>query len=304
MSKLKKPNKWIAGGLGIISAPIGMLYAGSWRLAFLYLTLGLAIGSATFIYKNSSEAANYSALVLAIVGGIHAYRKAAAFTTEKNMPVYSRWYGLTGVVLFSVAMIICVRSFFVEPFRAPSSSMLPTVSRGAHLLVQKWGYGSYGTYGRKFLHLQPSMQMHRGEVMIFELPNDRSISYVKRLIGMPGDVIEYKDKKIRINNSPATLQPNGDYFDEDSMQYIPKFLEKVGESTYGVLIEEKSSTKPKQDDFIFSKNCNFSGGDFSCKVPENHYFFMGDNRDNSNDSRYWGFVPADHIVGEVFYVSK
>jgi signal peptidase I len=304
MNNKSKPNKWIAAILGFISAPVGILYAGRWRIAALYLLLGFVLGTLGFVSRNFAEAANYSALFYAFFGGLHAYRIAAVYPIGKNRPTYSKWYGLVALIFLMLALIVLLRAFFVEPFRAPSGSMLPSVQRGSYLLVQKWGYGNYGTYGRKFINVPISSSLERAEVVMFEFPRNRKLIYMKRLIGMPGDTIEYKHKKIFINGKPSELKRDGDYYDDESMSYIPKFIEKIGNATHEVLIEDTERPQAQPDDIQLAKNCVFSGGDFSCKVPENHYFFMGDNRDNSNDSRYWGFVSSDHIVGKVIYIGK
>jgi len=224
------------------------------------------------------------------------------YNSEMPRPAYGRWFGLGAVVgLFLV--IFGLRAFVVDLFRFPSRSMLPTIPLQALLIVQKWGYGNYGAYGIHLFSSQISAPLDRGDIIVFEFPQDRSQSYAKRLIGLPGDRIEYRGKRLSVNGNPASLRQTSDYFDPKFLAHTPAFLESLMGVEYFVLIENDipaSIFAPLT--FPFHDKCTYDSEGVTCIVPDGHYFTLGDNRDNSYDSRVWGFVPADHIIGKVLYI--
>jgi len=192
--------------------------------------------------------------------------------------------------LFPVILIVLlVRSFLAEPFRIPSSSMMPTLLIGDFILVNKFAYG---------LRLPvldtlvlPVGEPERGDVVVFRYPRDPSQDYIKRVIGLPGDEIVYRNKTLLINGQPVVAEPIGRYIGEGG-----------GRDMTGA--ELKRELLPGQDHEILQKSGNFymPRGEGVWKVPEDAYFVMGDNRDNSEDSRYWGFVPEENLVGEAFLI--
>jgi len=300
-----KPKKWIAALLGLVSPPVGMMYVAHAKLALAYLSLAIVLGVLGILSSTWKAAADYISLLLAVVGASHAYLLAKRYPDEKPRPAYSRWYGILGAVACLVVLAVVTRTFFFEPFRSPSASMLPTIPVRAGLLVQKWGYGNYGTYGRSLLHMPISSPLTRGELIVFEFPSDRSVSYVKRLVGLPGDKITYREKHLFVNGNAIPLRPNGDYFDPDSVRYIPRFVESLSGNEYSVLIEKGPGVLPPGvPRFPFAEKCTYTAEEMACEVPIGHFFTVGDNRDNSNDSRMWGFVPADHVVGKVVFVGS
>lgn len=297
-----KPKKWIAVVLNIIAPPIGMMYVAQLRWAGIYFLIALAIGVAG-IYLGGTVAAGAMQLVFVLVCAIHAYRFAASYPDEKPRPGYSRWYGLLGTIggLFSVAFAI--RAFVVEPFRFPSGSMLPSIPLGAHLIVQKWGYGNYGTYGIHALRTAISSPLRNGDVIVFEYPRDRSTHYAKRLIGLPGDKVTYREKRLTINGSPVQFRQAGEHFDSTTGAHTSVLAESLLGTEYSVLIDKDApNSVPSIQAFPFRDKCAYDSEGVTCDVPAGHYFTLGDNRDNSADSRMWGFVPADHIVGKVLYI--
>jgi signal peptidase I len=297
------PKKWVAALLGFFAPPIGMMYVTQLRWAGIYLLIALVAGVIGEFYLRETVLAGVIQLLVALTCATHAYRFAERYPTERPRPAYSRWYGLLGIAfgLFSVAF--GVRAFFVEPFRFPSGSMLPTIPLRAHLIVQKWGYGNYGTYGLNLLHAQISAPLSRGDLIVFDFPPDRSLQYTKRLIGLPGDMISYRGKKVVVNGNPLPLRKVGDYFDSKSLAYTPTYVESQMGAEYSVLIEKDGpSNVPTSLAFPFREKCAYDSEGVTCQVPTGHYFVLGDNRDNSYDSRMWGFVPADHIVGKVLYI--
>lgn len=188
---------------------------------------------------------------------------------------------------FPVILIVFVlRSFIVEPFRIPSGSMLPSLYIGDFILVNKFVYGiRLPVIDEKVVGIS---KPERGEVMVFRFPHDESINYIKRVVGLPGDQIEYKDKQLIINGETiGRIQAPDDVLDgsKRDKESIDHFEETLGDIEHSILLD---TDKP-------STNMRFS-------VPEGHYFVMGDNRDYSNDSRYWGFVPEENIIGKAFFI--
>jgi signal peptidase I len=140
-------------------------------------------------------------------------------------------------------------------------------------------------------------------VMVFRYPPQPSLDYIKRVVGVPGDEVAYLNKRLTVNGQPVPTQPQPDFFDGDTMRYSKQFTETVGALRYNTLNDDdRPSFVPGASDFPFKDNCNYTVEGVVCKVPQGHYFMMGDNRDNSLDSRYWGFVPDANIVGKAFFV--
>lgn len=279
------------------------MYVAQMRWAGVYILAALAIGMIGEFYLHDTVLAAILSIVFSITCATHAYRLANKYPDKTQRPAYSRWYGLLGgaAVLFLIAF--CVRAFVVEPFRFPSGSMLPTIPLRAHLIVQKWGYGNYGTYGIHVYRSPISSPLSRGDIIIFEFPLDRSIHYAKRLIGLPGDTVAYHGKKLSINGNPVVLRQTSDYFAPESLAPTPAFVESLMGVEYPVLINKDISPRiPTSIAFPFRDKCTYDSDGVTCVVPTGHYFTMGDNRDNSNDSRMWGFVPAGHVVGKVLEI--
>jgi signal peptidase I len=130
------------------------------------------------------------------------------------------------------------------------------------------------------------------------------VDYIKRVVGVPGDEVAYLNQKLTINGKELPLKPLGEFYDEDSLRYAPQFSEALGSVDHRILVDPKRQPYFSADDkrFPFRDNCHYSAEGVVCKVPQGHYFMMGDNRDNSLDSRFWGFVPDENIVGRAFFV--
>ena len=139
--------------------------------------------------------------------------------------------------------------------------------------------------------------------MVFRYPPKPSLDYIKRVVGVPGDEVSYLNKRLVINGRPVPTSELPDYFEEDAMRYFKHFEETLGERRHRILINETSpGYASPMENFQFLENCRYSAEGVVCKVPDGHFFMMGDNRDNSLDSRFWGFVPERNIVGKAFFV--
>jgi signal peptidase I len=185
-----------------------------------------------------------------------------------------------------ILVVFLIRSFVVEPFKIPSGSMMPTLLAGDFILVNKFTYGlRVPILNNTFLEVG---KPERGDVIVFHYPPDPSIDYIKRVIGVPGDKIAYRDKRVYVNGKKLDVEFVDDYQYVGSglnMVYAKRYKEELGDKTHDILIEE--------DTIVI---------DAEVEVPPGHYFAMGDNRDNSRDSRVWGFVPENNLVGKAFFI--
>jgi len=210
---------------------------------------------------------------------------------------------------FPVILVVFVlRSFLFEPFRIPSGSMIPTLLIGDLILVNKYAYGiRLPILNKKILDVG---NPERGDVMVFRYPVNPADDYVKRVIGLPGDTISYRNKRLTVNGKTVDVSPAPDFFDPDRVAYSKQFTEKLprgsGVLDHMILVDEDhlGVINPVTDRFPYRENCAYADGytSITCTVPAGYYFVMGDNRDNSADSRYWGFVPDGNIVGKAFLI--
>mgnify|MGYP001764943015 CR=1 FL=1 len=245
-------------------------------------------------------------IALAITGAIwlidHMFL-AKHRTAEAKLPMlvdYAKSF-------FPVILIVfLLRSFLVEPFKIPSGSMLPTLLVGDFILVNKFTYGiRLPVINQKIIELN---QPERGDVMVFRFPADPSLDYIKRVVGTPGDVVEYVDKRLTINGKAVAQTPAGQFeYTGQGLNYIRGDVakENLGKHAHAAMTlagEPPVRVYEVAGNFPFRDNCAYSEHGFKCTVPQGHYFMLGDNRDASNDSRYWGFVPDENIVGRAFFI--
>ena len=211
------------------------------------------------------------------------------------------WLDWTAGLFPVIIAVFVLRSFLFEPFKIPSGSMIPTLLVGDLILVNKFEYGlRLPVLNTK---ITEGSTPKRGDVMVFRYPPKPSLDYIKRVVGVPGDEVAYLNKRLTINGKVLDTTAVPDFFDEDSMRYFKQFEEDMGTVKHRVLNDDsRPAFVPGADEFQFKQNCQYSVEGVVCKVPEGHYFMMGDNRDNSLDSRYWGFVPDKNIVGKAFFV--
>jgi signal peptidase I len=211
------------------------------------------------------------------------------------------WLDWTAGLFPVIVIVFVLRSFLFEPFKIPSGSMIPTLLVGDLILVNKFTYGiRLPVINTKLTNGTPPQ---RGDVMVFRYPPQPSMDYIKRVVGVPGDEVAYLDKRLTINGQVVATSATSDFFEEDAMRYFKQFDENLNGHKHRILNDdERPAYVPGASDFPFKENCNYTVEGVTCKVPEGMYFMMGDNRDNSLDSRFWGFVPDKNIVGRAFFI--
>lgn len=204
------------------------------------------------------------------------------------------------------ALVMVFRSFLYEPFQIPSGSMMPTLLVGDFILVEKFSYGIKDPIFRT--KLIETGEPKRGDVVVFKFPNDPNVDFIKRIIGLPGDKIIYRNKQLYVTEACDGQQPcptekavkqmysgKTDYISRGA--YLEEYSEELGDKSHSILrnpraIDQTARYKPMQPGTAINE----------WVVPENSYFAMGDNRDNSEDGRYWGFVPEANLVGEAVLI--
>lgn len=221
--------------------------------------------------------------------------------TKARLLMQPWWLDWTAGLFPVIAAVFVLRSFLFEPFKIPSGSMIPTLLVGDLILVNKFTYGvRLPVINKKITDGTPPQ---RGDVMVFRYPPKPSLDYIKRVVGVPGDEVAYINKRLTINGKTLETEAIPDFFDEDAVRYFKQFEETLGSQPHRLLNDpDRPAFVPGVEDFPFKANCHYTVEGVTCKVPEGHYFMMGDNRDNSLDSRYWGFVPDANIVGKAVFV--
>ena len=302
---------------GLLVLFLGGWYVGKWTGNFSLLLLILTVVTFAYWLAERYHFAPRRAQAAAQLEQQHAERVqrlaqsgiskvddnvAQARASLLTQPWWLDWTaGLFPVIL----AVFLLRSFLFEPFKIPSGSMIPTLLVGDLILVNKYHYGVRLPVINKKIIANHDPQ--RGDVMVFRYPKDESVDYIKRVVGVPGDEISFHDQQLYINGVAAPMQqlPAPGFYDEDSRMYFPEFKEKLGTVEHDILLNPHNQPYYGSEDkitFPFRENCRYSAEGVTCKVPAGHYFMMGDNRDNSQDSRFWGFVPDENIVGKAFFV--
>jgi signal peptidase I len=213
------------------------------------------------------------------------------------------WLDWTAGLFPVILVVFMLRSFIVEPFKIPSASMLPTLLVGDLILVNKYHYG----VRLPVLHtkLVANHLPARGDVVVFRYPSDPRIDYIKRVVAVPGDEVTYARQRLSINGQLVPMERLPDFYDDEVLRYVPQFKETLGAVDHRILVDPSRAMffgGADQAQFPFRENCRYTTEGVTCKVPEGHFFAMGDNRDNSQDSRFWGFVPEANIVGRAFFI--
>ena len=211
------------------------------------------------------------------------------------------WLDWTAGLFPVIVAVFVLRSFLFEPFKIPSGSMIPTLLVGDLILVNKFTYGLRLPVANT--RLTEGNAPQRGDVMVFRYPPKPSFDYIKRVVGVPGDEVAYLNKRLSVNGQPVPTTTVPEFFDADATRYYPQFEERLGDKPHRLLNDpDRPAFVPGAENFPYRDQCRYSVEGVVCKVPAGHYFMMGDNRDNSLDSRYWGFVPDANIVGKAFFI--
>lgn len=233
-------------------------------------------------------------------------RGEAAVIDERNA-VYGRcvrqpwWLDYTAGLFPVFLFVFVLRSFIVEPFRIPSGSMLPTLHIGDFILVNKFEYGLRFPIGN--FKMIPMGTPDRGDVVVFHYPLDTSVDYIKRVVGLPGDTVRYADKQLFVNGVAQAQTAATDWTDPDRMVVLTQKNEALDGHEHLIAVEDALPADLRgEPDPRGAEVCRYFDNGFECTVPKGSYFVMGDNRDNSEDSRYWGVVPDANLVGRAFLI--
>ncbi|MDZ4200971.1 MAG: signal peptidase I [Gallionella sp.] len=244
-------------------------------------------------------------LLLVVTGGVWLLDRFV-LAGKRGEGVTEPWWVEYAKSFFPVILIVFfIRSFLAEPFKIPSGSMIPTLQVGDFILVNKFTYGiRLPVINQKIVQLNDP---ERGDVMVFRYPENPSMDYIKRVVALPGDTVEYRDKRLWINGTEQTQQADGDYnYVETGLNFVhtERRLESFAERQHAILVNPEVPTLHLSavSEFAGRENCSYDDDGLRCTVPKGHYFMLGDNRDNSRDSRYWGFVPDHQIVGKAFFI--
>ncbi len=298
---------------GCLIVFLGGWFLGEWSGNFSALLLMLTLVTMVYwLLERFHFAPNRAATVATLSAQADARRRQLAeqgitrvdedFGPARAALLAQPWWLDWTAGLFPVILaVFLLRSFLFEPFKIPSGSMIPTLLVGDLILVNKFHYGlRLPVINKKII---PFNDPQRGDVMVFRYPKDTRIDYIKRVVGVPGDEVSYRHQQLYLNGVLAPTQALPDFYNEDSLRYSAQFTEDLGTLTHHILVDRSREMFLRQiGSFPFSENCRYTIEGITCKVPPGHYFMMGDNRDNSEDSRFWGFVPDENIVGKAFFV--
>jgi signal peptidase I len=225
-------------------------------------------------------------------------------TAERTLLTPPWWIEYTASFFPVVLFVFALRSFAFEPFRIPSDSMVPTLEDGDLILVKKYAYGI--RLPLVYTRIVDTGTPQPGDVVVFRFPPNPQQDYIKRVVGLPGDRIEYTaDKKLLINGTEVQRRPIERYYYEKRVKQLPQFMEKLGGHEHRLSISDRDNMPLDRDFAHTNPNACVYASDrqsLTCTVPPGKYFVMGDNRDNSQDSRIWGFVPAENIKGRAFFI--
>lgn len=201
----------------------------------------------------------------------------------------------------ALLLVFMIRSSVVEAFKIPSGSMIPTLLIGDHIFVNKFAYGLKVPFSDlvtgKPVYVIDRDPPKRGDIVVFIYPRDESLYYIKRVVGVPGDTIEVKDKRLHVNGQPVDRKPVPTELEDQVFDKLDD--PKYSRSSLEIFFEKLDG----EEHVIMQDRNNFLGETFApVTVPPGNLFVMGDNRDFSNDSRFWGFVPYENVKGKAMVI--
>jgi signal peptidase I len=302
---------------GLLAVFLGGWYFGKWTGNFSLLLLMLTVVTFAYWLAEHFHFAPRRASAAATLESQDAERRVRlaekgitkvddnVAQARESLLMQPWWLDWTAGLFPVILVVFLLRSFLFEPFKIPSGSMKPTLLVGDLILVNKFHYGVRLPVINKKIIANHDPQ--RGDVMVFRYPKDTSTDYIKRVVGVPGDEISFRQQRLYLNGTlvPSEQIPPPGFYDDELRQYFPEWKEKLGDVEHRILLDPASQPFYGPEDkitFPFRENCRYSAEGVTCKVPPGNYFMMGDNRDNSQDSRFWGFVPDENIVGKAFFV--
>ena len=305
-----KPSKLLAGILALFLNAFAFLYVNKARWFWVYVIVTLIVAKASMgHYENpllqSLIHDGYLSIALALICIGHSVYLAHYYDADEQRKWFARWYAVLLIVIGVFGLIGVVRLYVVAPFQIPSSAMLPTLTPGSHVLVSKSGFGNKTLFTSEIYQTESSVKLSRADIIVFRYPLDRDILYIKRVIGLPGETIRYENKQVFVK--PRCLPETESCAEYKALELtaLPEhtlsspplliFQEDVGSQQHYIAINMQREIPAH---FYFNQPGTPTT---EWKVPANHYFVMGDSRDNSRDSRFWGFVPEHDIVGRVIY---
>ncbi len=300
---------------GVLAVYLGGWYLGYWIGDFALLLFVLSVGTLFFwlaeryYFKPRRERAaaaftqqEQQRREALAAQGITQVDTAPADTRERLL-AQPWWLDWTAGLFPVIITVFLLRSFLVEPFKIPSGSMMPTLLVGDLILVNKFEYGiRLPVINKKIIDIG---EPKRGDVMVFRYPDNPSIDYIKRVVGLPGDHIAYIDKRLYINGQLMSKERLPDFYNDEPnrMLYAQQYLENLTGVKHRILnYAEAPPDMPSPENFPHRENCQYDADGYRCTVPRGEYFMMGDNRDDSEDSRAWGFVPEANIIGHAFFI--
>jgi signal peptidase I len=278
MNPLKVRKPWIAFGLSSVCPGLGQLYNGNWKLAVAALGVGIIFGVVSTVYFFDSFSKLMQALALSLlidtIFGIQAFLEARRIKAMELKP-YQRWWIYIGFAVIAYGLPDGYGKLYPSrflSFQIPSESMVPNLLVGDRLVADGWAY-----WGK---------DPQRGDIVVFDFPRDPSIKYVKRMVGLPGDTVEVRGGELFLNGEQVKQRRSDEPNTLTNGWVQVEFWEKLGNSEHRIHRVQPSA------------NTEFP----PTKVPEGKFFVMGDNRDRSSDSRVWGFVDRELLIGKMSYI--